>query len=517
MMKTSERPQQQQHHKRRAQAPPPPADQPRSHPSTHPSEKERKKEKGENHQHRNKKKKWFHRHKKQELSEEQLAEKRKLIEDGLKQQRKKEEINEAQRNQMSTRDTPHIVLPTNQEIALNIFDHDVRVYQPFRSKEKYQFPNIVDQLLRSQTHFSVGSWAVHQNIYKRNANLMLENFQLYPLNQIISSFDFHPQFGYLLNGNSKFLIYDTSFNMIFDHEKSFSGSYWNHYIHQSDPLISCISSYTNISILRPIFQERRVIILDTLIFRKPVTAFLWTTDTSAVVATESTIHSLSLQNQDISLSKRSIPFISFDPKLSVTTMSSSPSGGLFLGSRAGHVLLYDHLQSNSLTKMGKMKFCLSRISFINENEFIAKDISGNITSFDIRSPDRPVRLIQTGNPSKLDPSGFWISPDKEILVTSNQQMPRAEKEKESEKEKELLVYSLRHDFCCIHESFCLLDQLSPNELQFLHENPISKILFPSSSILSSERFCCVAVRQNSLSSMIIQTPSLGEGQSKNHG
>jgi hypothetical protein len=493
----------------------------------------------------NNNKKWHqkggeHQHKRKfrsssRFSEEELEKKQRLIEEGLQQQRLKDN----QAKSLPVKAFPKVMKVDNQSRIKQLF-RNAQLNSPFpsssssssssdpTSRSSIDFsvveasPNIIHQLSFSQLNSSSSYWKTHHLIMKRNFGLCNERFSRTEIQENIHSMDYHPSFGYVLNGyyNLFFYNHNLQLKMVQPFQESSSCS-WNPFLSTSSsaiplisPLLAVIHNFTRISFLLPQFSSHSLEVLQTATFQKPISSSLWMNETTMILFTDNIVHQLSIIEDQISIERKALPFLPFDKMLSITAISfvkvippNSPSSSLFpwllLGSRKGNLFVYN-ITSNQLTKVAKMEFCISQIQILSSLEYLVKDVSGNISVFHFKSRNythnhKESLKIQTGHASKLDPSNCWISPDQELVVTTNNMTNISSFSSVSViSTKELSVYSLRHDYCCIRQVSVLKkedktekEQLNSSAATSTTTETPNKILFPSNVLRNQERFCCL--------------------------
>jgi hypothetical protein len=469
------------------------------------------------------------------FSEEELEKKQRLIEEGLQQQRLKDN----QAKSLPVKSSPKVKMVDKQSRINQLF-RNAQLNSPFpsssssnpTSRSSIDFSvveassNIIHQLNFSHLNSSPSYWKTHNLIMKRNFGLCNERFSRIEIQENIHSMDYHPSFGYVLNGYYNLFFYNRNLQLTM--VQPFQGSSscsWNPFLSSSSaiplasPLLAVIHNFTRISFLLPQFSSRSLEVLQTATFQKPISSSLWLNETTMILFTDNIVHQLTIIEDQISIERKALSFLPFDKMLSITAISflkivpphlSSSTSSLFpwllLGSRKGNLFVYN-ITANQLTKVAKMEFCVSQIQILSSLEYLVKDVSGNISIFHFKCRNytqshKEALKIQTGNASKLDPSNCWISPDQELVVTTNNMTNASSFSSVSTiSTKELSVYSLRHDYCCIRQvSVMKKEDKNEKEEQQTQTSSVAstitietpnKIIFPNNVLRNQERFCCL--------------------------
>jgi hypothetical protein len=330
------------------------------------------------------------------------------------------------------------------------------------------------------------AWKLHNSILKRNASLFLPNLLLFRSLEEENGYHFscHPSFGYALTVSNgiKFLDHDDFSLRVMRRSYECSKVFWN--LPLTSAAIVATFEDRDFSLVQYFpSSQASTRILNLVTFQRPIVDFTWINQSKGVLISDDKIHFVHLIENlsTVFLENRSsrvkdMTTVSFLPGTSTSSEYPCYDEHAFLiGTRRGSVFLVDDRSSSQWSNLFSMNFRINRISglFWNNNQIVAKDVTGRISIFDTRFSKTPLYVVCTGNNLKLDYSGFWISPDEELLVTSNEISSR------QEGRTGVSVYSLRTEFCLL------------NEIPLLHDNEestLSKVIFSSVHNKSSLSF-----------------------------
>jgi hypothetical protein len=348
------------------------------------------------------------------------------------------------------------------------------------------------------------AWRLHHSILKRNASLFLPNLLYYQSlaeGEKAYHLSFHPSFGYAVAVTSGIKFLDPSdFSLRFMH-KSYECSkvFWNLPL-CSAAIIATFEGRDFSLVQCSPSSHYSTRILNLVTFQKPVVDFTWIGHSKAVLISDDKIHFVHLVENlsTVFLENRSsrvkdMTTVSFLPGSSCSPESPSYNEHSFLfGTRKGLVFLADDRSNNLCSELFSMNYRIVSVSglFWNNDQVVAKDVTGKINIFDIRFSKTPLYMVRAGSTLKLDYSGFWISPDEELLVTSSEVSSMSE----SNPGLSVSVYSLRRETCLLNA----IPLLEGNE-----DGHTSKVIFPSVHNKTSLSFLAQLNQKSSLVTSLV--------------
>lgn len=469
-----------------------------------------------------KKKEW--KKPKRSATDSQLSENQRLIEEGLKAQREKDAVLKLE-NQLVTQQFPitNSILRTDSlqryKQQLYQIQQDLLFYQ---GAEDNSLPNLLKQFKRSETSFHqqrTSAWSIHHRNYRSLYPVLCNRFKAinsFPIRSSRAQLSFHPTFGYLVSaiGCLKYV----SLSGVLIGEITVQDQYHSIYWNQFDQKLGILAAISDYSITFYRIGDNYIEMINQVTFERNVENFHWLNDYEGITIIHDQIHKFTIEFPqsllllsvspdmiDLRIEKQFFRYKQATVSIIITfhkpqaNSHSMQHQQLLLGLRNGSILLYDMIRGHGEV-LHHMPYRITQLYQLKNNplQYIAKDVSGNISLFDIRHRNCVSLVIRELNRIRLDLCTFYLTDDEEFLITSpgpvqikqqsdqntldiqyNSTAARINTTINQDERKTIFsIYSLRHSSCSVFEV-----QASSFSEENSHQIPFNKseLILPSNS------------------------------------
>lgn len=457
-------------------------------------------------------------------TDSRLSENQRLIEEGLKAQREKDATLRLE-NQLVTQNLP-ITNSVSRTESLQWYkqqlyrnQQDLLFYQ-----EDNSLPNLLKQLQRSETSFfyqlRTSAWSIHHRNFRSLYPVLYNRFKAitsFPIRSSRAQLSFHPAFGYLVSATGCLKYVSLSGVLIGEIivQDQYHSIYWN----QFDQKLGILAAISDYSITFYRICDNDIEMINQATFERNVENFHWLNDCEGITIIHDQIHKFTLEFPqslllpsalvspdmiDLRIEKQFFRYKQATVSVIITfhqPQAKSPiiHQQLLLGLRNGSILLYDMLKGHGEV-LHHMPYRITQLYQLKNNplQYISKDISGNISLFDIRQRNRVSLVIRELNRIRLDLCTFYLTDDEEFLITSsgpaqikeqcdqntfniqnNSTAARINTTINQDESKTIFsIYSLRHSCCSVFDV-----QASSFSEENSHQIPFnnSELILPSNS------------------------------------